>query len=113
MSAAARVWRWGKRSPPTPPAPGAGVVSGPGTQPPPPANGKPPAKPPVQRPYQLVISVYAANLLNRNNRGIPIGNMASPYFLRSTSSSGSFFFGPGGGGSGGNRNVSLRGRLRF
>jgi hypothetical protein len=76
-------------------------------------NAKPPAKPPLQRPYALSLSVYANNLLNRNNRGNPVGNMASPYFLRSTSSSGMFFFGPGGGGSGGNRNISVRMRLSF
>ncbi|MFL6228068.1 MAG: TonB-dependent receptor domain-containing protein, partial [Pyrinomonadaceae bacterium] len=45
---------------------------------------KPPPKQPVQRPYQLALSLYANNLLNHTNRGTPVGNMASPYFLRST-----------------------------
>ena len=74
---------------------------------------KPPAKPPVQRPYQLIFSIYATNALNHVNRGIPVGNMASPYFLRSTGTSNLFFFGPGGGGTGGNRQLSLRVRLSF
>ena len=56
---------------------------------------KPPAKPPIQRPYALSLSVYANNLLNRNNRGNPLGNMSSPYFLKSTSSSGQFLFAAG------------------
>ena len=110
---ASKSWKFGKAiAPKTPPA-SAGVVVSTATATPPSANGKTPAKPPVQRPYQLVISVYASNLLNRNNRSNLIGNMASPYFLRSTSSSGTFFFGPNGGGAGGNRNISLRVRLSF
>jgi hypothetical protein len=74
---------------------------------------KPAPKPPIQRPYSLSFSLNANNLLNRNNRGTPVGNMASPYFLKSTGTSGMFFFGPGGGGTGGNRQVSLRVRLSF
>jgi len=77
-------------------------------------NQKPPPKPPVQRPYQLSFSIYANNVLNHVNKGTPVGNMASPYFLKSTGTSGMFFFGPGGaGGSGGNRQISLRVRLSF
>jgi hypothetical protein len=68
----------------------------------------------VQRPYSLSLSVYANNLLNRNNRGNPVGNMSSPYFLRSTGTSNQFFFGPGGGGgSASNRNITVRMRLAF
>jgi hypothetical protein len=74
---------------------------------------KPPPKPLIQRPYSLSFSLNANNVLNRNNRGNPVGNMASPYFLKSTGTSGMFFFGPGGGGTGGNRQVSLRVRLSF
>jgi hypothetical protein len=73
-----------------------------------------PAKPPVQRPYSLVFSVYVSNALNRTNAGTPVGNMTSPFFLRSTSTSGFFFFGPGGGGgASGNRQITLRLRLSF
>lgn len=76
------------------------------------AATKPPAKPPVQRPYSLQLSVGINNLLNRNNQGNPIGNMTSPYFLKSASGSNNFFFGPGSG-SGGNRTINLRMRLSF
>ena len=74
---------------------------------------KPAPKPQIQRPYQLSFSVYANNALNRNNQGSPVGNMASPYFLKSTGTSGIFFFGPSGGGTGGNRQISLRVRFSF
>lgn len=73
---------------------------------------KPPAKPPVQRPYSLTFSANFNNLFNRNNEGNPIGNMASPYFLKSASGSTTFFFG-GSSGSGGNRTITLRVRLSF
>lgn len=74
---------------------------------------KPLEKPPVQRPYAFGLSIYASNALNRVNKGNPVGNMASPYFLQSTGVSNNFFFGPGGGGSGGNRQVTVRLRLSF
>jgi hypothetical protein len=76
------------------------------------ATPKPPPKPPVQRPYSLQFSVNVANLFNRNNRGTPNGNMASPFFLQPTGGVNVFFFGPGGG-SGGNRTINLRMRLSF
>ena len=76
------------------------------------AAQKPPAKPPVQRPYSLQFSTSINNLFNRNNQGNPVGNMASPYFLKSASGSNNFFFG-GGAGSGGNRTITLRVRLSF
>jgi hypothetical protein len=72
----------------------------------------PPTKPPVQRPYSLTFSLSINNIFNRNNQGLPVGNMASPYFLKSASGSNNFFFGPGGG-SGGNRTITLRARLSF
>jgi hypothetical protein len=113
---ASKTWKFGKAiPPPSPPAMAGGAVVSTTAAAAPPAsvNGKPPAKPPVQRPYSLSLSIYANNLLNRNNRGNPVGNMSSPYFLQSTNSSGQFFFGPGGGGPGGNRNISVRMRLGF
>ncbi len=76
-------------------------------------SSKPPEKPAVQRPYSFGLSIYASNALNRVNKANPVGNMASPYFLQSTSVSNNFFFGPGGGGSGGNRQVTVRLRLSF
>jgi hypothetical protein len=77
-------------------------------------SGKPPAKQPVQRPYQLTFSIYANNVLNYANKSAPVGNMSSPYFLKSTGTSNMFFFGPGGGGGvGGNRQITLRARFSF
>jgi hypothetical protein len=73
---------------------------------------KPAPKPPVQRPYALTFSANINNLFNRTNKGLPVGNMSSPFFLKSPSGSNNFFFGPGGG-SGGNRTISLRVRLSF
>jgi hypothetical protein len=106
-----KTWKFGRAiPPPSPPAMAGAVVTTAAAAAP---NAKPPAAPPVQRPYSFTFSVYANNLLNRNNRGNPVGNMSSPYFLKSTNSSGQFFFGPGGGGSGGNRNISVRVRLAF
>jgi hypothetical protein len=73
---------------------------------------KPPPKQPVQRPYQLSLSLYANNLLNHTNRATPIGNLSSPFFLRSTGVSSMFIFGPGGSASG-NRQLLLRARISF
>jgi hypothetical protein len=72
-----------------------------------------PSKPaPVQRPYTLAFSMNINNIFNRTNPGPLVGNMASPYFLKSPSGSSTFFFGPGGGSSG-NRVISLRVRVSF
>jgi Carboxypeptidase regulatory-like domain/TonB dependent receptor len=111
---ASRSIKFGRAIPPKGPPPGANAtVATTTTAAGAPANAKPPAKPLVQRPYQIVFGAYVNNLLNRNNQGGLVGNMASPYFLKSTNSSGGgFFFGPGGG-SGGNRQVVLRMRLSF
>jgi len=57
-------------------------------------------------------SLNGTNVFNRTNKGVPVGNMTSPFFLQSPSGSNTFFFGPGGG-SGGNRVISLRVRLSF
>jgi hypothetical protein len=108
----AKTWKFGRAIPsPSPPAMAGAVVSTTAAAAPP-GNAKAPAKPPVQRPYSLTLSVYANNLLNRNNQGTPVGNMSSPYFLKSTSTGGQFFFGPGGVG-GGNRSFMVRMRLGF
>ena len=73
----------------------------------------PPKPPPVQRPYTLALSLNVNNIFNRTNPGSLVGNMASPYFLKSPSGSSNFFFGPGGGGSSGNRVIALRVRVSF
>jgi len=76
------------------------------------SDQKPPVKPPIQRPYAIAFSVNANNIFNRTNKGAPVGNMSSPFFLQSPSGSNNFVFGPGGG-TGGNRIISLRVRLSF
>ena len=76
------------------------------------SDQKPPAKPPIQRPYAISFSVNANNIFNRTNKGAPVGNMSSPFFLQSPSGSNNFIFGPGGG-TGGNRIISMRVRLSF
>ena len=110
----AKVWKFGPAIEPKAPPPGgpgttsatAPAATAPG------AGTTPPAKPAIQRPYALQLSLSFNNLFNRNNQGLPVGNMTSPYFLKSASGSNTFFFGPGGG-SGGNRTITLRMRLSF
>lgn len=99
--------KFGKAIEPKAPPPG-----GPSTTPASGGDQKPPAKPPVQRPYAVNFSINATNVFNRTNKGLPVGNMSSPFFLQSPSGSNTFFFGPGGG-SGGNRVINLRVRLTF
>jgi hypothetical protein len=103
---AAKTIKFGKAIEPKTPPPGAQRTTD--------ASGapKPPGKPAVQRPYALTFSVNAINILNRTNAGTPIGNMTSPFFLKSHSGSSISFFGPGSG-SAGNRVISLRVRLSF
>ncbi len=49
-------------------------------------NGKPaPAPKKAERPWDLKFQVEAQNVLNRNNPGLPIGVLSSPYFGRSLS----------------------------
>jgi hypothetical protein len=104
----AKTFKFGKAiEPKTPPPAGAPRTTTAGG-----ADSKPPAKPPVQRPYSLTFSMNATNILNRTNKGTPIGNMTSPFFLQSPSGSNNFIFGPGGG-NGGNRIISLRARFSF
>jgi carboxypeptidase family protein/TonB-dependent receptor-like protein len=103
-----KAFMFGRAIPPRAAAASAGgnVVSAAGEQ-------KPPPKQPIQRPYSLRLSVYISNILNHTNKGNPVGNMASPFFLQSTGTNTSFIFGPGGGGNGGNRLMTVRLRLGF
>ena len=114
---ASKTIKFGKAIPPkAPPAAATGAAPTVSATAPTPAAGAQttPAKPPVQRPYTLVFGIYVSNALNSNNRSTPVGNMTSPFFLKSTSTAGFFFFGPGGGGgAGGNRQVTMRVRLSF
>jgi len=102
-----KAFKFGKAIEPKSPPPG-----GPGTTPATGGAQKPPAKPAVQRPYALSFSVNASNVLNRTNKGVPVGNMSSPFFLQSPSGAGQFLFGPSAG-SAGNRVISLRVKLSF
>jgi hypothetical protein len=68
--------------------------------------------------YNLNVGVFITNLLNKNNKANPIGNMSSPFFGTSTSTGGGFGgFGGGGGGFGGgnngNRRIELSIRFSF
>ena len=110
----AKTWKFGKAIEPKSPPPGGPTTTNAGSAATTAGNApaKPPAKPPVQRPYSLTFSISVNNLFNRNNQGSPVGNMASPYFLKSASASNNFFFGQGSG-SGGNRTITLRLRLGF
>jgi hypothetical protein len=99
--------KFGRAIEPKSPPPG-----GPSTTPATGGDQKPPAKPQVQRPYAINFGLNATNIFNRTNKGVPIGNMSSPFFLQSPSGSNQFSFGPGGG-SAGNRVISLRVRVSF
>lgn len=114
---ASKTFKFGRAIPPkAPPASASGTAPTVSATAPPAAAGaqSTPAKPPVRRPYSLVFSVYVSNALNHTNRERPVGNMTSPFFLKSTSTAGFFFFGPGGGGgASGNRQIMLRMRLSF
>lgn len=101
-----KTFKFGKAIEPKTPPPGAPKTTD-ATK-----DQKLPAKPPIQRPYSLTFSMNATNIFNRTNKGNPVGNMSSPFFLKSPSGSNNFSFGPGGG-SGGNRVISLRVRLSF
>jgi hypothetical protein len=101
-----KTFKFGKAIEPKAPPPGAPKTTD-ATK-----DQKPAAKPPVQRPYSITFSVNATNVFNRTNKGNPVGNMTSPFFLKSPSGSNNFSFGPGGG-SGGNRIVNLRVRFAF
>lgn len=101
-----RQFKFGPAIEPKTPPPGAPRTTDAG------APQTPPKPAPIQRPYTLWFSVSINNLFNRTNASPPVGNMTSPYFLKSPSGSSTFFFGPGGGASG-NRVISLRVRVSF
>jgi hypothetical protein len=102
-----RAFKFGKAIEPKSPPPG-----GPSTTPATGGDAKPPAKPQIQRPYQIYFSINANNIFNRTNKSVPVGNMSSPFFLQSPAGSNQFSFGPSGG-SAGNRIISLRMRISF
>ncbi|HEX8736469.1 MAG TPA: carboxypeptidase regulatory-like domain-containing protein [Pyrinomonadaceae bacterium] len=64
-------------------------------------------------PYNLTLGIQFTNLLNRNNRGIPVGSLNSRFFGESVSTGGAFGFFGGGGSSSGNRRVELQARFSW
>ena len=64
-------------------------------------------------PYNLTLGIQFSNLLNRNNRGIPVGSINSRFFGESVSTGGAFGFFGGGGSSSGNRRVELQARFSW
>lgn len=64
-------------------------------------------------PYNLTLGIQFSNLLNRNNRGIPVGNINSSRFGESLGTGGAFGFFGGGGSSSGNRRVELQARFSW
>lgn len=108
-----KTFKFGRAIPPkSPPVGGGSVVTTTGTTTSTAGSPKAAEKPPVQRPYSFGFSLYASNILNHANKANPVGNMASPFFLQSTSLSNNFFFGPGGVAAG-NRQITARVRLSF
>ena len=62
--------------------------------------------------YNLTFSIQVQNLLNKTNKGTPVGNLSSPLFGESLTTAGGF----GGGGGGGNPAAGNRrvvGQVRF
>lgn len=64
-------------------------------------------------PYNLTLGIQFSNLFNRNNRGIPVGNLSSRLFGQSVSTGGAFGFFGGGGSSSGNRRIELQARFSW
>lgn len=68
----------------------------------------------TDKPYNLTLGLQFINLFNRNNRGIPVGNLSSRLFGQSLSTGGAFgFFGGGGGSNSGNRRIELQTRFSW
>ncbi|HEX8096861.1 MAG TPA: carboxypeptidase regulatory-like domain-containing protein, partial [Pyrinomonadaceae bacterium] len=62
------------------------------------------------RRYSLTLSVQIENVFNHTNPGLPVGNLSSPFFGRSTSSAGAYGFGNN---AAGNRRIELQVFLNF
>jgi hypothetical protein len=63
---------------------------------------------PNEKRYRLSFSLQAENLLNHTNLAVPVGNLSSPFFGRSTSA-----LGPAGGASAGNRRIEAQVAFSF
>ena len=67
----------------------------------------------TDKPYNLTLGLQFTNLFNRNNRGIPVGNLSSRLFGQSLSTGGGFGFFGGGGSSSGNRRIEMQARFSW
>jgi hypothetical protein len=63
--------------------------------------------------YKLTASVFVFNILNRTNRGAPIGNLSSPFFGLSNSLASSALGLPGSSNAASNRRIDLQLQLNF
>lgn len=66
-----------------------------------------------KKPYNVEFSVQIRNLINRTNKGTPVGNLSSQLFGQPVSLAGGFGFGGGGGGQAGNRRVEFEIQFSF
>ena len=62
--------------------------------------------------FTIGVEVFFRNIFNTNNRGIPVGNLGSPFFGRSTATAGGFGFGTGNSAAG-NRRVEFEIEFNF
>jgi len=62
--------------------------------------------------YYLTLSVQVLNLFNRNNPGLPIGNLSSPFFGRAISTAG-ILSGDAGSAAAGNRRIEAQINFTF
>lgn len=62
--------------------------------------------------FSLEFSVQIRNVFNRTNKGVPVGNLRSPFFGEPTSLAGGFGFG-GGGNQAGNRRIEMELQFNF
>ena len=69
---------------------------------------------PTPRPYNLILSASARNLINHNNPGAIVGNITSPLFGQANQSAGSRDLGGGGfSEAANNRRIELQARFTF
>ena len=70
---------------------------------------------PTEKRYNLNVSIYFQNILNRVNLSTPVGNLSSPSFGESLGLGGAVggFGGGGGSAGGGNRRIYAQVRLNF
>jgi hypothetical protein len=63
--------------------------------------------------FNIELTVQVRNLFNRTNKGAPVGNLRSPFFVESVSTAGGFGFGGGGSQAAGNRRIEFEIEFSF